>query len=131
MPLTRIPISYTNRLYRPYLGMSTSMRHFTDDNLVEHCADNHLTYVASSKLNSSLLNLVQSVKTSVVAKEYAAQIRYSSSLGPLKNPTPLITPVPSLSLSRQSFISKANLVFASPRINRILYQHPILFKYFF
>ena len=129
--LSRIPISYSNRLYRPYLGMATPLRHFVNDNLVEHCSDNHLNYGSFTQLSSSVASTVHTVKNSLVAKEYASQIRYTTSLGVLQTPSPFVTQTHHLQSSRRLFISKSNLVFASPQTNRLLYEHPLLFKYFF
>ena len=129
--LSRIPISYSNRLYRPYLGMATPLRHFVNDNLVEHCSDNHLNYGLFTQLSSSIASTVNTVKNSLVAKEHAPQIRYTTSLGILKPSSPFGTKIQNLQSSRQLFISKSNLIFASPKTNRLLYEHPLLFKYFF
>lgn len=129
--LSRIPISYSNRLYRPYLGMATPLRHFVNDNLVEHCSDNHLNYGSSTHLSSSITGTIHAVKNSLVAKEHASQIRYTTSLGVLQTPSPFVIQTHHLQSSRRLFISKSNLVFASPRTNRLLYEHPLLFKYFF
>lgn len=129
--LSRIPISYSNRLYRPYLGMAAPLRHFVNDNLVEHCSDNHLNYGLFTQLSSSIAGTIHTVKNNLVAKEHAPQIRYTTSLGILQSSSPFVTKTHNIQSSRQLFISKSNLIFASPKTNRLLYEHPLLFKYFF
>lgn len=130
MPISVFPVAYSNRLYKPYKGLASMLKASANDNLLEHCCDNHMSLAVYSRLSSSTVGLIRTLKTNLVSREHAPGLRYSQSWGSLKS-LPLRNAQPSLNLlSRETFISKSNLLFTNPWISRELYQNPILFKYF-
>lgn len=130
MPISVFPVAFSNRLYKPYKGLANLLKASANDNLLEHCCDNHMSLATYSRLSSSVTGLIRSLKIDLVSREHASSIRYFQSWGSLKTAPFLLSRDPLNSLSRKTFISKSNLLFTNPWISRELYNNPILFKYF-
>jgi hypothetical protein len=130
MPISVFPIAYSNRLYKPYKGISNLLKASANDNLLEHCCDNHTSLAVYSRLSSSVIGLLRSLKIDLIAREHAPNIRYFQSWGSLKTLPFHISHNPQNTSPRKTFISKSNLLFTNPWISRELYSNPILFKYF-
>lgn len=130
MPISMFPVAYSNRLYKPYKGLANVLKASANDNLLEHCCDNHMSLAVYSRLSSSVTGLIRSLNVDLVAREHAQDIRYFQSWGSLRSNTFYISQNSVDSLHHKTFISKSNLLFTNPWISRELYKNPTLFKYF-
>ena len=128
-PIFVFPATHVNRYYKPYTGLAAGIRLMSNDNMIENCVDNHMLRMSYERFRSSVSGLVQSLKLNMVAWDHSEFIRYLKPWGTRRQPALTLSAKVLLPQSRQTFISKASLIFGSERLSKALYQNPILFKY--